>query len=47
VPGSIHYIVLPGLNRDDVLAHAELLDPAPATAQPSDAAAWWRLAGVA
>ena len=47
VPGSIHYIVLPGLYRDDVLARAELLDPAPAAAQPPDAAAWWRLAGVA
>ncbi len=45
VPGSIHYIVLPGLYRDDVLARAELLDPAPAAAL--DAAAWWRLAGVA
>ena len=47
VPGSIHYVVLPGLYRDDVLARAELLDPAPAAAQPPDAAAWWRLAGVA
>jgi hypothetical protein len=48
VPGSIHYIVLPGLDRDDVLARAELLDPAPAEAgQSPDAAAWWRLAGVA
>ncbi len=47
VPGSIHYIVLPGLYRDDVLARAELLGPAQAAAQPADAAAWWRLAGVA
>ena len=47
VPGSIHYIVLPGLCRDDVLARAELLDPAPAAARAPDAAAWWRLAGVA
>ena len=46
-PGSIHYIVLPGLSRDDVLARAELLDTAPAAPQPPDAAAWWRLAGVA
>lgn len=44
VPGSIHYIVLPGLYRDDVLARAELLDLARAAAQPRDAAAWWRLA---
>jgi hypothetical protein len=42
VPGSIHYIVLPGLYRDDVLARAQLEALAPA-----DAAAWWRLAGVA
>ena len=47
VPGSIHYIVLPGLYRDDVLARAELLDLAPAAARAPDAAAWWRLAGVA
>lgn len=47
VPGSIHYIGLPGLYRDDVLARAELLDPAPAAARAPDAAAWWRLAGVA
>ena len=47
VPGSIHYIVLPGLYRDDVLARAELLDGAPAAAGPACAAAWWRLAGVA
>ena len=47
VPGSIHYIVLPGLYRDDVLARAELLDAGPAGAQSPDATAWWRLAGVA
>lgn len=47
VPGSIHYIVLPGLYRDDVLARAELLDAGPAVAQSPDATAWWRLAGVA
>jgi hypothetical protein len=47
VPGSIHYIVLPGLYRDDVLARAELLDSVPVAVQPADAAAWWRLAGVA
>ena len=47
VRGSIHYIVLPGLYRDDVLARAELLESVPVAAQPADAAAWWRLAGVA
>jgi hypothetical protein len=47
VPGSIHYIVLPGLYRDDVLARAELLDLVPAAAQAPGTAAWWRLAGVA
>jgi hypothetical protein len=47
VPGSIHYIVLPGLYRDQVLARAELLGPPQGAAQPPDAAAWWRLAGVA
>jgi hypothetical protein len=47
VRGSIHYIVLPGLYRDDVLARAELLDSVPVAAQPADAAAWWRLTGVA
>lgn len=47
VPGSIHYIVLAGLYRDDVLVRAELLGPLQAGAQPPDAAAWWRLAGVA
>jgi len=47
VRGSIHYVVLPGLYRDDVLARAELLDPRAPVARPLDAAAWWRLAGVA
>jgi hypothetical protein len=47
VPGSIHYIVLPGLDRDDVLARAELLSLPQDAARPPDAAAWWRLAGVA
>jgi hypothetical protein len=37
--GSIHYVVLPGLGRDAVLARPEALDGAAA-----DAAAWWRLA---
>jgi hypothetical protein len=38
VPGSIHYVVLPGLRRDALLDKPELL------AGPGD---WWRLAGVA
>jgi hypothetical protein len=40
VPGSIHYIVLPGLRRDELLARPQLL------AGPSSDAAWWRLAAV-
>ena len=39
VRGSIHYVVLPGLRRDDLLARPQ------ATAE-TDAAAWWRLTGV-
>ena len=38
VPGSIRYMVLPGLHRDEALATPQLLD---ATA-PGTAAAWWR-----
>lgn len=38
VPGSIHYVVLPGLRRDDVLRDPRLLD----SADPADATAWWR-----
>jgi hypothetical protein len=41
VPGSIHYVVLPGLRRDVLLARPEVLDGGAA-----DAAAWWRLAEV-
>jgi len=41
VPGSIHYVVLPGLRRDELLARPEVLDDVAA-----DRAAWWRLAGV-
>jgi hypothetical protein len=41
VRGSIHYVVLPGLRRDVLLARPEALDSAVA-----DAAAWWRLAGA-
>jgi hypothetical protein len=40
VPGSIHYIVLPGLRRDEVLRPQVLAHQAPA-----GAAAWWRPAG--
>jgi hypothetical protein len=43
VPGSIHYRVLPGLRRDDVLADPRLLDGA----VPDDTAAWWRLVDAA
>jgi hypothetical protein len=39
VPGSIHYVVLPGLRRDELLARPQIL--ADAAAGP---AAWWRLA---
>jgi hypothetical protein len=38
VPGSIHYMVLPGLRRDQVLAEPRLLD----SWAPDDTAAWWR-----
>jgi hypothetical protein len=38
VPGSIHYIVLPGLRRDEVLARPEVLAGPP----PAGAAARWR-----
>ena len=39
VRGSIHYVVLPGLRRDALLARPEAPDGAAA-----DTAAWWRLA---
>src|SRR4249920_2603623 len=40
VPGSIHYVVLPGLRRAELLSRLQdrVSDAAP------DAAAWWRLA---
>jgi hypothetical protein len=38
VRGSIHYIVLPGLRRDEVLARPQAL----AGQAPGQAAAWWR-----
>jgi len=37
VPGSIHYMVLPGLRRDDLLARPHVLAGAAASR-----AAWWR-----
>jgi len=40
-PGSIHYVVLPGLRRD-----AWLERPPAVPGAARDAAAWWRLAGV-
>jgi len=40
--GSIHYMVLPGLRRDELLRQPQIL----ADVLPADAAAWWRLAGV-
>ena len=41
VPGSIHYVVLPGLRRDELLARPQVL-----AGPAADAAAWWRLAEV-
>jgi hypothetical protein len=41
VPGSIHYVVLPGLRRDELLARPQVLADAAA-----DPAVWWRLAAV-
>ena len=41
VPGSIHYVVLPGLRRDELLAQPQVLDGI--AAQPP---AWWRLVEV-
>ena len=43
VPGSIHYRVLPGLRREELLARPDLLAPPPA----ADAADWWRPVAVA
>ncbi|HEV2255736.1 MAG TPA: hypothetical protein VGS06_21380 [Streptosporangiaceae bacterium] len=42
VRGSIHYVVLPGLRRDALLAQPQAL-----AGTTADAAAWWRLAEVA
>jgi hypothetical protein len=41
VPGSIHYVVLPGLRRDELLGRPQTLAGAAA-----DAAAWWCLVEV-
>lgn len=38
--GSIHYAVLPGLRRDDVLESPELTDE---VVPPADPPEWWRL----
>lgn len=43
VPGSIHYRVVPGVRRDDVLADPRLLD----AAATDEATAWWRLVDAA
>jgi hypothetical protein len=43
VPHSIHYRVLPGLRRDELLRAPHLAD----AKAPGDAAAWWRLVEVA
>jgi hypothetical protein len=40
VPGSIHYLVLPGLRRGEFLARPQEL------AGAADPAAWWRPADV-
>jgi hypothetical protein len=39
---SIHYVVVPGLRRDEVLADPGVL----ATAAPHAPAAWWRVVAV-
>ena len=41
-PASIHYKVLPGLQRDELLAHPELIDGA----YPDASNAWWRPVGI-
>jgi len=42
VPGSIHYVVLPGMHRDELLARPQVL----ADVAAADPAAWWRPAEV-
>jgi len=39
VPDSIHYVVLPGLRRGELLHAPRQLD----VVAPEDAAAWWRV----
>ena len=39
--GAIHYRVVPGFRRDDVLRNPQLL----AAVAPEEGAAWWRLVG--
>jgi hypothetical protein len=41
VPGSIHYVVLPGLHRDELVTESGGLG-----ATEADGAAWWRPVGV-
>jgi hypothetical protein len=43
VPGSVHYVVLPGLRRDELLDRPQVL----ASTAAADTAAWWRLVKVA
>ena len=43
VPGSIHYVVLPGLRRDDVLDDPRVLDDV----ARDDQTGWWRLVEAA
>jgi hypothetical protein len=43
VPGTIHYQVLPGASRGDLLGRT----PGPAATGPADAAAWWQATGRA
>src|SRR5215470_15948788 len=42
VRGSIHYMILPGLRRDEFLAHPQAL----AGTTAAETAAWWRPAEV-
>lgn len=42
VPGSIHYIVLPGLRRDELLTALPRFE----NAAPEAATAWWRLTDI-
>jgi hypothetical protein len=41
VPGSVHYVVLPGLRRDALLER-----PLVSASAASDATAWWCLTGI-